>query len=76
MNELNNCIVIFDKRINDYVDKSKDIVWIETDTVYRKYKIKFSNGTSYGYNMSSVRWMSNPKSLSISSYFIYSCGKN
>lgn len=75
MNELNNCIVIFDKRINDYVDKSKDIVWIETDTVYRKYKIKFSNGTSYGYNMSSVRWMSNPKSLSISSYLIYSCGK-
>ena len=75
MNELKNCIVIYDKRFKDYVDKSKEIVWIERDRVNRKYNIKFSNGNSYDYNMSSVRWMNEPLSLNATSCFVYSNGK-
>lgn len=71
MNELKNCVVIYDKNIRNYVDKSSEIAYINADKENRKYSIKFTNGKVYDYNMSSVLWMSNPETLSVTSWIIY-----
>lgn len=71
MNELKNCIVIYDKNVRDYVDKSKEIIYINVDRVNHKYNIKFANGKVYDYNKSNVRWLSDPDALNVSSWSVY-----
>lgn len=74
MNEFENCIVVYDKNIKNYVDKSKDIVSIKRDKENNKFIIKFSNGKVYDYNISNVRWLSGPEALDSSSWLIYGNG--
>ena len=71
MNELKNCIVIFDKNVGKYVDKSKEIAYINIDKENRKYNIRFASGKVYNYNISNVRWLSNSDTLDVSSWLIY-----
>ena len=71
MNELKNCVIIFDKKIKDYVDKSADILHIESDKINRKYHITFTSGGTYSYNYSSVEWRRNPTVVDIENKLVF-----
>ena len=71
MNELKNCVIIFDKKINDYVDKSAEIIRIESDKINRKYHIIFTSGGSYSYNYNSVEWLTDPTAVDISNKLVF-----
>ena len=71
MNERKNCIIIFDTKLKQYVDKSRSIEKIVPDYSRRKFLVTFDNGRSYEYNMSSINWLTNPSKLNPEDYLIY-----
>lgn len=75
MNAKSNCIVIFDKRLNSYVDKTCEIIKIENNRINAKFIITFSNGKSYEYNKSSVEWLTNPRNIDVLDKIVYSQNK-
>lgn len=71
MNELKNCVIIYDKNIKDYVDRSKDILRIEPDKINKKYNITFVSGGTYPYNYSSVEWYTNPTDVNLENKLVF-----
>ncbi len=74
MDQLKNCIIVFDKRENKYKDISADIIRIETIETAYIYRIYFNSGKSYDYRISGVRWLTSPKSIDGNEHFIYRKG--
>lgn len=71
MNERNNCIIIFDKKLHCYIDKAKDILHIEYDSFAKKYNITYNSGKSYVYNESSINWLTDPMNLDVLDKIVY-----
>lgn len=71
MDARKNCIVLFDKRLNCYVDKSNEISDVKYDSINCKIVITFINGKTYEYNSTSVEWLTRPNSLEVSDKIVY-----
>lgn len=75
MNELKNCVIVYDNNLEKYVDKSREIKYIYKDLVNRKFIVNFNNGTTYPYNMTSIEWITDPEELDIKDSIIYANNK-
>jgi superfamily I DNA and/or RNA helicase/very-short-patch-repair endonuclease len=75
VNELENCVILFDKELGEYKDKSHKIQKIIKDEKSRKYFITFNGGNTYNYNFSSVTWLTSPTEVDIKNKLIYLHGK-
>lgn len=75
MDERKNCIIILDKRLNCFVDKTRDIYQIVKNEANATYEVTFHGGYSYTYYSVNVLWLTDPKNLSISDKIVYSANK-
>lgn len=71
MDARKNCMVLFDKRLNCYVDKSNEISDVKYDSINCKIVITFINGKTYEYNSTSIEWLTRPNNLEISDKIVY-----
>lgn len=71
MDRLTNCIIIYDKKLNKYVDKCDEISTIKKDLTRGKYIVTYKNGNSYDYNIENVKWLISPTEINVKNFIIY-----
>lgn len=74
MDQLKNCVIVFDRRKNKYKDISAAISHIEVIKSAYTYRIYFKSGKSYDYRISNVQWITSPRSIDAGEHFIYRKG--
>jgi very-short-patch-repair endonuclease/RecA/RadA recombinase len=69
MNPLNNAIIIFDSKLNRFVDKCDDIQSIKGNGAL--LDVTFSSGKTFSYSRQKVRWITSPREIHLGDKMVF-----